>query len=221
MSNSQWGPRPEDQSGQQWGQQPGQQWQGQQTQPGWGPQPPAPRRGIGKTVAAIVSLPVLCLIAFAVTKASTQPPVVSASSTVSTNPGDVLATGPAKLAPKANRDAASAILRANTDHYRQVLTAGQSAWGTSKFGPWQVKTMMDLSYMPALSKADKNFTAADEPASITTWRDDAAAAGDAINQWAAKNALATSDKASMPSAKSVEQTFAKCDKDAADVAAGK
>lgn len=132
-----------------------------------------------------------------------------------------LPAAPVKLASKAHRDAAAAILRAGTGHYRKLLTAGEAAWGTPAFGPWQQKTMMDLSYQTSFTKADKEFTAATEPDSINTWRDDIATAVDAMNQWAAKNTLETSDKASMPSAKAVDAAFAVCDRDASRVAAGK
>lgn len=126
-----------------------------------------------------------------------------------------------RLAPQKARTAAADTLRRNTQHYRDVLAAGQAAWGTPQFGAWQQKTLADLTYLAEFTKADKHFTAADEPASITAWREDAAAAADAINQWAQTNTLDTSDKTSMPNPTQVTKALTKCDKDADGVAAGK
>ncbi|KIF67615.1 hypothetical protein HY68_01565 [Streptomyces sp. AcH 505] len=126
-----------------------------------------------------------------------------------------------RLAPQKPRTAAADTLRRNTQHYRDVLAAGQAAWGTPQFGAWQQKTLADLSYLAEFTKADKHFTAADEPASITAWREDAAAAADAINQWAQTNTLDTIDKSSMPNPTQVTKALTKCDKDADGVAAGK
>ncbi|WP_329330747.1 hypothetical protein OIU81_02895 [Streptomyces sp. NBC_01454] len=81
--------------------------------------------------------------------------------------------------------------------------------------------MVDLSYQAAFTKADRQFTAATEPASINTWHDDIAAAGDAINQWAAKNTLDTAERSKMPPSAAVGKAFAKADRDAENVAKGK
>lgn len=81
--------------------------------------------------------------------------------------------------------------------------------------------MADLSYQAAFTKADRQFTAATEPASINAWHDDIAAAGDAINQWAAKNTLDAAEPSEMPPSSEVDKAIAKADKDAAKVAKGK
>jgi hypothetical protein len=108
VSNSQWGPRPEDRPGQQWGQRPGQQWQGQ-TQPGWGPQPPAaPKGGLFKKgcglVASFAGAFIVVAVVFALVKGgstttvSTQPPVGTPASSSAASSPSAKAAAPASKA---------------------------------------------------------------------------------------------------------------------------
>ncbi|MBD0746684.1 hypothetical protein [Streptomyces sp. CBMA152] len=141
-----------------------------------------------------------------------------------TSPGGGTATllsdGPHKTASVENRAAAAKILHANVQHYRDSLNTGRTTWGIPKFGPWTQQALLDLTYQDAFAKADKQFTADNEPDSINTWRDDIAAVTDAINDWAKKNALDTSSQPA-PATTDVDKALAKADKDADDVATGK
>lgn len=128
--------------------------------------------------------------------------------------------GPKKTATITARTAAATILHANVKHYRDTLTAGRRTWGTPQFGPWQTKTLTDLSYQQAFTKADHYFTADTEPNSMNSWRDDIATATDQINQWAQKNTIDTAAQPA-PSSRDAEAALAKADQDADHVAAGK
>ncbi|PKV82605.1 hypothetical protein [Streptomyces sp. TLI_146] len=125
-----------------------------------------------------------------------------------------------RTATVAARTAAAKILHANVQHYRNALNTGRRTWGTSQFGPWQTKTLTDLTYQDAFTTADQHFTADTEPDSINTWHDDIAAATDAINQWAQHNTLATAAEPA-PASHDAEAALTKADQDAANVAAGK
>ncbi|MFJ2407305.1 hypothetical protein ACIOUE_39115 [Streptomyces xanthochromogenes] len=128
--------------------------------------------------------------------------------------------GPKKPAPAGNRAVAAKILHANVQHYRDSINTGRNNWGSPKFGPWQQQALLDLTSEDAFRKADKQFTADNEPSSINTWHDDMAAATDAINQWAQKNTIDTTTKPA-PATTDVDKALAKADKDADQVAAGK
>ena len=97
------------------------------------------------------------------------------------------------------------ILTASVDHYEQLFKEGEQAVGTtqyananaglaafndptsaaSRFRDFRSKTRAeyDLSFLNAFQKADNYFTAANEPKSISTWRDDMGTVQSALSSW--------------------------------------
>jgi hypothetical protein len=110
------------------------------------------------------------------------------------------------IASQSVRDKAAAILTTATDHYAQAFAQGQAIVGTtqyadgnagldalqdpnsaaSKFSAWRQSSKIEqdvMTYQNAFGDADSGFTAADEPASISTWRDDVGNVRADITQW--------------------------------------
>ncbi|MFF3911545.1 hypothetical protein ACFYZJ_37715 [Streptomyces sp. NPDC001848] len=85
-----------------------------------------------------------------------------------------------KLPPAEARKKAAAILRANDAYYQEEFNHGVTVTlnrGTDNsfpaFHAWQQKAATDVKPgMDAFTQADGYFTADDEPASISDWRDD-------------------------------------------------
>lgn len=110
------------------------------------------------------------------------------------------------LAPAAKRNAAAAILTASIKHYSDEFALGQQIVGTTQYpdaatglkamnyDPTSAAAKLrdyqanpnpenDDAYMTAFTAADANFTADDEPASITPWRDDMGTLQTGISDW--------------------------------------
>lgn len=99
----------------------------------------------------------------------------------------------------------SAILITSVDHYQHLLTLGEQILGTtqyatamagdnafndpnsaaSRFSSYRKNPNPenDLSFLTAFKKADNFYTAANEPAAISTWRDDMDTVSADLNEW--------------------------------------
>lgn len=154
----------------------------------------------------------------------------AASSSVPASPGTgaLLAPTSHTLAPVADRNAAYTILTASVAHYRQVFAQGRQVIGTTqypdgqtglaamddptsaaaRFRDWRASTKIeqDLSSQTAFAQADKNFTADNEPPSISTWQDDMGNLSSDIIKWVD---VATSYQISSASQADLDQAAAK------------
>jgi hypothetical protein len=99
----------------------------------------------------------------------------------------------------------SAILTSSVDHYQHLLTLGEQVLGTtqypsaiagdnafndpnsaaSRFSAYRKNPNPenDLSFLTAFKRADNFYTAANEPAAISTWRDDMDTVSTDLNEW--------------------------------------
>lgn len=99
----------------------------------------------------------------------------------------------------------SAILTGSVDHYQHLLALGEQALGTTQYATANAglaafndpnsaasrfrdyrqspNPESDLSFLTAFKKADNFYTAANEPAAISTWRDDMDTVSTALNEW--------------------------------------
>ena len=99
----------------------------------------------------------------------------------------------------------SAILTGSVNHYQHLLTLGEQVLGTTQYptalagdnafnDPGSAASRFsayrknpdperDSSFYAAFQKADAFYTAANEPAAISTWRDDMITASADLNQW--------------------------------------
>lgn len=97
------------------------------------------------------------------------------------------------------------ILHKNMMHYQQLLSGGKAALGTtqyadgtaglvaygdptsnaSQFRDWRKSSHaeQDVSYLDAFKQADAFYNADNEPAAISTWRDDMGTAQSDLVQW--------------------------------------
>jgi|SRR5579884_161548 len=98
-----------------------------------------------------------------------------------------------------------AILTASVDHYQHLLSLGEQILGTtqyataiagdnafndpnsaaSRFSAYRKNPNPehDLSFLVAFKKADNFYTAANEPAAISSWRDDMDTVSTDLNEW--------------------------------------
>jgi len=105
----------------------------------------------------------------------------------------------------ADKEKIGAILTASVTHYQHLLALGQQALGgvqyanataglnafndpnsaASRFSAYRKNPNpeSDLSFLAAFKKADNFYTAANEPDSISTWRDDMGTATSDLNEW--------------------------------------
>lgn len=181
------------------------------------------------TVAAASSPTRAALPSPAPAASSPAPPSPTpARSTPATAPS----TAATHLAPQSVRDKAAQILTAATTHYAQVFAQGQQIVGTtqypdgdaglaalqdpnsaaSKFSAWRQSSKVEQdvnTYMDAFSQADSGFDASDEPASISTWRDDVGNVQSDIAQWvqtAVSYQIATASQTDLDAAAAKVQT---------------
>lgn len=97
------------------------------------------------------------------------------------------------------------ILTGSVDHYQHLLTLGAQILGTTQYATANAglaafsdpnsaasrfrdyrknpNPESDLSFLAAFKKADNFYTAANEPAAISTWRDDMDTVSTDINEW--------------------------------------
>lgn len=148
-----------------------------------------------------------------VTKAPTTKPAVTAPPTTANVPAQASA---------ADRQAAAAILRGDDQHYRDELAKGQSLLGTPAYTAWYQAILTDTRYMPDFSKADKHFTADNEPTDlIEQWRSDNGDGASAVVQFAIDGL--SSDAPNAATRKDAADALAglgKADADAVKIAAG-
>lgn len=112
-------------------------------------------------------------------KSATSSPSPTASSTETTP-----RPAPTATAPAADRMQATFILRANDQHYLDLLSEGQRLVGTPAFAAWRTKALADTTNTSAFTTADSHFTPDNEPTALTKWREDNGNAVAAIWQYA-------------------------------------
>ncbi|MDJ0346733.1 hypothetical protein [Streptomyces sp. PH10-H1] len=158
---------------------------------------------------------------------ATQPPSPSLTHTAA--PVKTTAAPASKAPPKvpakasaADRQAAAAILTADDQHYRDELAKGQSLLGTPAYTAWYQALLTDTRYMPDFSKADKHFTADNEPTDlIEQWRSDNGDGASAVVQFAVDGLSSDApNAATRRDATDALAGLAKADADAAKIAAG-
>ncbi len=139
------------------------------------------------------------------------------------------------------------ILTSSVDHYAHLLALGEQALGStqyanatvglaafndpnsaaSRFRDYRKKSDPegDLSFLNAFKKADGYYTAANEPNSIGTWRDDMSLVGSDLSEWvnvAVAWQIREHTTAQLQAAEhKFEAALAKARRDIADVVAGR
>jgi hypothetical protein len=164
-------------------------------------------------------------------------PVATASSTIDVSAGPGLpSTDPTHLAPASNRSKAAAVLRASDAYYQAefnqgvtVILARGGAGTFDAFHAWYQKAVTgDIPpSIAAFKQADAQFTAADEPSTITDWQADngtlsqdiSGMASDGLGVGGPSDADARTKVEA--DAKQFRTDFATAEKDAANVEAGK
>jgi hypothetical protein len=139
-----------------------------------------------------------------------------------------VATPSRSLAPLAARQAAAAALRQCDDYYRTQFAHGEAVRGTPAGVQWWTTVHLDSDVAPqlkAFSDADKNFTAADEPPSMSDWRYDIGAVSGDVGLWYQTGASFDTGSATAAqlhaAAQKVLSDLDAADQDTANVLAGK
>jgi hypothetical protein len=222
------------------------------TTPTWGQQPqpaPAPRRTGGclkygcLTVLAAVGFVTIVVVTKDLASTHTAAATTTTLATGSATPsGSALSLpaggnkGPAKLAPAANRQKAAGILRADDAHYQAeyqhgvtvVLDRGQPG-SYGPFSTWyEMAVRGDVQPgLDAFKQADAQFTADDEPSSISDWQgDNGQLSSDLVTLANDGTGVGGPDDATsrakvLADEKQFATDFATAEKDADNVAAGK
>jgi hypothetical protein len=153
---------------------------------------------------------------------------------------------PATASP-ADRESAFAVLTANIAHYRSIFEQGQATLGQAQYandekGPVaredppsaavrfrdyckNVNPELDMSFLAAFRRADKHFTADNEPQALRDWVDDMSFMHDDLSRWvhvAVDYQISTiSSRADLEAAaETVRQDLVKAEADASAVQRG-
>lgn len=152
-------------------------------------------------------------------------PLAAASRTTAAPTTTAPATGSASQAPsKPDYAAAATVLRADNDHYRQLIADGKAAFDTPPFAPWFRAATKDLKFDTDRARAGAYFTVDNEPDSLDGWFADAYQVATDIKLWAyaaldAEPGPANDKMAELEA--TIEADLAAVDGDAADMAAGR
>jgi hypothetical protein len=139
------------------------------------------------------------------------------------------------------------VLTANIAHYRSIFEQGQAIFGQAQYandeegsvareGPTSaaarfrdycknVNPELDLSFLDAFRRADKHFTADNEPRAIRDWVDDMSFMHDDLSRWVHvavdyQTSTSTSQADLDAAAETVRQDLVKAEADASAVQRG-
>lgn len=99
---------------------------------------------------------------------ASKPPAAAATSGSGATP----TAAPAGPVSAADLTQAAFALRADDQHYRDLLAEGRRAVGTSGFVAWQHRALSDNGNTEAFTTASAPFTGGTVPAALTRWRAD-------------------------------------------------
>jgi hypothetical protein len=153
---------------------------------------------------------------------------------------------PATASP-VDRESAFAVLTANIAHYRSIFEQGQAILGQAQYANDEegsvaredptsaaarfrdyrknVNPELDLSFLDAFRRADKHFTADNEPRAIRDWVDDMSFMHDDLSRWVHvavdyQTSTSTSQADLDAAAETVRQDLVKAEVDASAVQRG-
>ncbi|MDH6127528.1 hypothetical protein [Kitasatospora sp. GP82] len=157
----------------------------------------------------------------AATPAQTATPAASSSAKPGTPPtAPLVVPSSTGKASATDRKAAAAILKANDQHYRELVDQGAALIGSSGYQDWYQHSFNDTSDMDAFKQADAHFTADNEPDALSDWRDDNGNGASALWRLAADGLGPETTDQTRADVAEARQALEKADADADRIAAG-